>query len=127
MAYAEIFRGGGGRAKQRAPRIWQKERCPQDLAKGGEKPKLTLPYLSPENKIKILSRKTRPMKDFKEAQGRNGGEAKSFLRTVAVSGAGVLCFPDTPIICLRVSHDIDAVIWVKNTQIISTLFLTLIT
>ena len=29
--------------------------------------------------------------------------------------AGVLCFPDTPIMCLRVSHDIDAVIWVKNT------------
>ena len=42
-------------------------------------------------------------------------KAKSFLRTVSVSGAGVLCFPDTPIMCLRVSHDIDAVIWVKNT------------
>ena len=42
-------------------------------------------------------------------------KAKSFLRTVTVSGAGVLCFPNTPIICLRVSHDIDAVIWVKNT------------
>ena len=42
-------------------------------------------------------------------------KAKSFLRTVTVSGAGVLCFPDTPIMCLRVSHDIDAVIWVKNT------------
>ena len=41
--------------------------------------------------------------------------AKSFLRTVTVSGAGVLCFPDTPIMCLRVSHDIDAVIWVKIT------------
>ena len=37
-------------------------------------------------------------------------KAKSFLRTVAVSGAGVLCFPDTLIMCLRVSHDIDAVI-----------------
>ena len=42
-------------------------------------------------------------------------KAKSFLRTVTVSGAGVLCFPDTPIMSLRVSHDIDAVIWVKNT------------
>ena len=42
-------------------------------------------------------------------------KTKSFLRTVTVSEAGVLCFPDTPIICLRVSHDIDAVIWVKNT------------
>ena len=42
-------------------------------------------------------------------------KAKSFLRTVTVSGAGVLCFPDTPIMCLRVLHDIDAVIWVKNT------------
>ena len=37
-------------------------------------------------------------------------KAKSFLRTVTVSGAGVLWFPDTPIMCLRVSHDIDAVI-----------------
>ena len=44
-------------------------------------------------------------------------KAKSFLRTVTVSGAGVLCFPDTSIMCLRVSHDIDAVIWVKNTKI----------
>ena len=42
-------------------------------------------------------------------------KAKSFLCTVTVSGAGVLCFPDIPIMCLRVSHDIDAVIWVKNT------------
>ena len=37
-------------------------------------------------------------------------KAKSFLRTVTVSGAVVLCFPDTPIMCLRVSHDINAVI-----------------
>ena len=42
-------------------------------------------------------------------------KAKSFLRTVTVSGAGVLCFPDTVIMCLRASHDIDAVIRVKNT------------
>ena len=42
-------------------------------------------------------------------------KAKSFLRTVPVSGTGVLCFPDTPIMYLRVSHGIDAVIWVKNT------------
>ena len=42
-------------------------------------------------------------------------KAKSFLRTVTVSEAGVFCFPDTPIMCLRVSHDIDAVIWVENT------------
>ena len=42
-------------------------------------------------------------------------KAKSFLRTVTVSGAGVLCFLDIPIMCLRVSHDIDAVIWVKIT------------
>ena len=42
-------------------------------------------------------------------------KTKSFLRTVTVSGAGVLRFPDTPIMCLRVSHDIDAVNWVKNT------------
>ena len=53
---------------------------------------------------------------LKEAQGRNGEwEAKSLLRTVTVSGGGVLCFPDIPIMCLRVSHDYDAVIWVKNT------------
>ena len=42
-------------------------------------------------------------------------KAKLFLSTVTVSGVGMLCFPDTPIMCLRVSHDIDAVIWVKNT------------
>ena len=42
-------------------------------------------------------------------------KAKSFLRIETISGAGVLCFPDTPIMCLRVSHDIDAVIRVKNT------------
>ena len=42
-------------------------------------------------------------------------KVKSFLRTLTVSIAGVLCFLDTPIMCLRVSHDIDAVIWVKNT------------
>ena len=35
---------------------------------------------------------------------------KSFLRTITVSGAGVLCFPDTPMMNLGVSHDIDAVI-----------------
>ena len=49
-----------------------------------------------------------------------------FLRTVTVSGAGVLRFSDIPIMCLRVSDDIDAVIWVKNAWITSTLFLTLI-
>ena len=42
-------------------------------------------------------------------------KAKSFLRIETVSGAGVLCFPDSQIMCLRVHHDIDAVIWVKNT------------
>ena len=52
--------------------------------------------------------------------------AKLFLRTVTVSGAGVLRLPDYPIMCLRVSDDIDAVIWVKNAYIISTLFLILI-
>ena len=41
-------------------------------------------------------------------------KAKSFLRTVTVSETGVLCFSDTPIMCLRVSDDIDAVIWVEN-------------
>ena len=41
--------------------------------------------------------------------------AKLFLRTVTVSGARVLRLPDTLIMCLRVSDDIDAVIWVKNT------------
>ena len=48
---------------------------------------------------------------------RNGvkGKAKLFLRNVTVSGAGVLHFSDTPIMCLRVSDDIDAVAWVKNT------------
>ena len=54
------------------------------------------------------------------------GEANSFLRTVIVSAAGVFLFSDTPIMCLRVSDDIDALIWEKNSLIISTLFLTLI-
>ena len=26
----------------------------------------------------------------------------------------MLCFPDTLIMCLRVSHDIDAMIWIKK-------------
>ena len=72
----------------------------------------------------------RPTKDLKKPmQGRNGNGgrvAKLFLRTVTVSGAGVLRLPDTLIMCLRVSDDIDAVIWVKNTLIVSTLLLILI-
>ena len=44
----------------------------------------TLPYLSAENKIKILSKKTRPTKDLKRPRGGTGGEVKSFLRTVTV-------------------------------------------
>ena len=43
-----------------------------------------------------------------------GGEAKLFLRTVTVSGAGVLRFLDIPIVRLTVCDDIDSVIWVKN-------------
>ena len=55
------------------------------------------------------------MKDLKKPRGGTGrGVAKLFLRTVTVSGAGVLRLPDTLIMCLRVSDDIDAVIWVKN-------------
>ena len=63
---------------------------------------------------------------FEEARGQNAGGAKLFLRIVTVSGAGVLRFPYTPIMCLRVSDDIDAAIWVKNAHIISSLFLSLI-
>ena len=77
-------------------------------------------------KIKISPRKTKPTKAL-EAQGRNGeGVAKLFLRPATVSEAGVLRYPNTPVMCLRVSDDIDAVIWVKNAYIISTLFLILI-
>ena len=36
----------------------------------------------------------------------------------------MLRFSDIPVMCLRVSDDIDAVIWVKNAWTISTLFLT---
>ena len=55
------------------------------------------------------------MKDLKRPWGGMGrGVAKLFLRTATVSGTGVLRFPDTPIMCLRVSDDIDDVIWVKN-------------
>ena len=53
-------------------------------------------------------------KKFEEAQGQNERGAKLFLRTVTVSGAGVLHLADIPIMCLRVCNDIDAVIWVKN-------------
>ena len=41
-------------------------------------------------------------------------EAKLILLTVTVSESGVLRFSDIPIMCLKVSDDIDAVIWVKN-------------
>ena len=53
--------------------------------------------------------------DFRKSKTFLVFKAKSFLRTVTVSGAGGLCFPGTPIMCLRVSHDIDAVILAKNT------------
>ena len=53
------------------------------------------------------------MKDLKRPRGGTG-VGKSVFHTVTVSGAGVLSFPDTPFICLRVSEYIDAVIWVKN-------------
>ena len=66
-------------------------------------------------KIKVLPKRTRPTKDLKRTKGGTGGkEAKLFLSTVSVSGAGVLRFSDIPIMCLRVSNDTDAVIWVKN-------------
>ena len=78
-------------------------------------------------KIGLLPRKTKPTKDLKRPRGGTGrGVAKLFLRTATASGAGVLRFPDTPIMSLRVSHDIDSVTWVKNAWIISTLFLSLI-
>ena len=61
------------------------------------------------------AKKDQTNKKLEDTWGRNGGEeAKLFLRTITVSGAGVLRFPDTPIMCLRVSDDIDTVIWVKN-------------
>ena len=57
----------------------------------------------------------RPTKDLgKPRDGTGRGVAKLFLRTVTVSGAGVVRLPDTLIMCLRVSDEIDAVIWVKN-------------
>ena len=63
----------------------------------------------------MLPRKTRPTKDLKRPRGgTGGGEAKLFLRTVTVSGAGMLRFSDIPIMCLRVFDDVDAVNWVKN-------------
>ena len=42
------------------------------------------------------------------------GQAKLFLRTVTVLATEALRLIDTPIMCLRVSDDTDAVIWVKN-------------
>ena len=66
-------------------------------------------------KLKIPPRKTKPTKDLKRPRGGTGrGVAKLFLRSATVSGAGVLRYPNTPVMCLRVSDDIDAVIWVKN-------------
>ena len=55
-----------------------------------------------------------------------GGKISFIYGTVTVSESGMLRFSDIPIMCLKVSDDIDAVIWVKNAQTISTLFLTLI-
>ena len=49
-----------------------------------------------------------------EPWGGGRGEAKLVLRTVTVSESGVLRFSDIAIMCLKVSDDIDAVIWVKN-------------
>ena len=43
-----------------------------------------------------------------------GRETKSFLPTVTISGAGVLRFPNTLMMCSKVSDAIDAVIRVKN-------------
>ena len=66
-------------------------------------------------KIKIPPRKTKPTKDLKRPRGGTGrGVAKLFLCPATVSGAGVLRCPNTLIMCLRVSDDIDAVIWVEN-------------
>ena len=42
------------------------------------------------------------------------GRAKLVLRTVTVSESGMLRFSDIPIMCLKVSNDIGAVLWVKN-------------
>ena len=65
--------------------------------------------------LKFVAKEDQNNERFKEAQGRNGqGGGKIVLRTATVSGAGVLHFPDTPIMCFRVSDDIDAVIWVKT-------------
>ena len=56
-----------------------------------------LPYLSAESKNTVKEDQTNER--FKEAQGWDrGGQAKSFLRTVTVSGAGVLC-SQTPRLC----------------------------
>ena len=57
--------------------------------------------------VKILPKKTRPTKNFKRPRS---GEAKLFLRTVTVLGAGVLRFSDILMMCLGVpvSDDIDA-------------------
>ena len=60
------------------------------------------------------------------ARNEGRGQTNLFLRTVTVSGAGVLRFSDIPIMCLKVCDDINAVIWVKNANTISTLFLTII-
>ena len=76
--------------------------------------------------MKILPRKTRPTKHLKRPRGVTGRGAKLFLRTVTVSGAGVLRFSYIPIMCLRVADNIDAVIWEKNAKTVSTLFLALI-
>ena len=71
----------------------------------------------------MMPSKAGPTKALKRPRGRTGGGIVIAYRN-SVSQAGVLRFPDTPIICLKVSDDIDAVIWVKNDSIISTLFLT---
>ena len=75
--------------------------------------KLRLRYVK---KIKILPRKTRPTKDLKRSWGgTEGGDEIVFthrncLRSWSAPFPSHLDYS----LCLRVSDDIDAVIWVKN-------------
>ena len=65
-----------------------------------------------EKLLKYTAKEDQTNKRFEEAQGRNEGrgQTKLFLRTVTVSGAGMLRFSDISIMCLKVCDDIDAVI-----------------
>ena len=66
-------------------------------------------------KIKmILPWKTKPTKNLKRPRDGTGGGGKIVFTHRNCLRSWSAPFPRHPIMCLRVSHGIDSVIWVKN-------------